>query len=295
MTKLQFHKEKNFFMEWLMLHEMATGEIALWHTLMNIGNRLGQKRTFNVPTSTLMKLTGLSKQGLLKARKRLMERGFIRYQKGSQSKAPVYEMIPLIETVELYAAANPFQTEALTFHVHGEPLDLPSAHGWNADAGLSRSGELTDRSTRKLTSSFTKECPQEEPIHKVKNKKEKRRGGRSKGGSHSLFAMYEQNMHPLTPLTERELARWMEEFGETVVEEALLLTVKKGGRTFSYLEAILKEWLHAGLRTIQDVRDYELKKELKKSRKLIPIHHQRKKEAPEKEQSLEEWLQEELK
>src|SRR5690625_7758939 len=87
MEKLYYHKDKNFLMDWLMLNNMSTGEIALWHTLMNIGNRLGQKNEFNAPTSTLMKLTGLSKQGTVNARKKLMDRGFIAYEKGKQHRS----------------------------------------------------------------------------------------------------------------------------------------------------------------------------------------------------------------
>jgi len=73
MEKLHGHKDKKFLMDWLMLNNMSTGEIALWHTLMTIGNRLGQKNEFNASTSTLMKLTGLSKQGTVNARKKLLQ------------------------------------------------------------------------------------------------------------------------------------------------------------------------------------------------------------------------------
>src|SRR5690625_7594664 len=102
MTKLTYHKDKNFFMDWLMLNEMSTGEIALWHTLMNIGNRVGQKSIFNAPTSTVMKLTGLSKQGLTDARKKLIKRGYISYEKGGQNRAPIYEMITLHKVFSNY-------------------------------------------------------------------------------------------------------------------------------------------------------------------------------------------------
>jgi len=248
MTKLHFHKEKNFFMDWLMFQDLSTGEIALWHTLMNTGNRLGQKRIFNLPTSTLTKLTGLSKQGLMKARKRLMERGLIRYEKGSYGKAPVYEMIPLTETVELYVYP-------------------PAAQ------------ELTEKDTRKLTPEWT--------IHKEKNKKEKRSSG---SGSRPLMQLYEENISRLTPLTEKELEKWAQEMGEEIVQEALVITIKKGGRTFSYVEAILKEWQNAGLKTIQEVHDYELEKGLNKDNKLIPFRKKQKEEEP----SLEDWLKEEL-
>src|SRR5699024_7333621 len=138
MTKLHYHKDKSFFMDWLVLNDMSTGEIALWHTLMNIGNRLGQKSVFNAPTSTVMRLTGLSKQGIINARKKLMERGFISFQKGRQNKAPVYEMIPIHQTIDHYCAFG-------------------SDEGLTQDLTQDLTPELTQDSTGDLT------------IHKVQN------------------------------------------------------------------------------------------------------------------------------
>lgn len=100
MRKLTFHQDKNFLMDWLNFNSMSTGEIVLWHTLMNIGNKLGQKSVFNVPTSTLMKFTGLSNRGVTDARNKLKTRGFIKFVKGRANQAPVYEMMPIHKTFQ---------------------------------------------------------------------------------------------------------------------------------------------------------------------------------------------------
>ena len=261
MTKLHYHKDKNFFMDWLVLNDMSTGEIALWHTLMNIGNRLGQKSVFNAPTSTVMRLTGLSKQGIINARKKLMERGFISFQKGRQNKAPVYEMIPLHQTIEHY-------------------FSFGSDEGLTQDLTQDLTPELTQDSTGDLT------------IHKVQNKKEKRRRGGRGCINEATCNMYEDNIGKLTPLIRDELIRWLDHFDEKIVEEAMLMMVKKGGKTFSYLEKILEEWKQAGLQTLEDVHAFELEKELAKNKKLIPFKKRSKQE--KEEESLDEWLKEEF-
>ncbi|WP_145523935.1 hypothetical protein [Virgibacillus sp. SK37] len=87
---------------WLLLNELSTSGIVLWHALMDISNHIGCKSTFNVPNSTLMKLTGLSKQGLMNARALLMERHFIRYERGKRGYAPIYEIISLAHSVYLF-------------------------------------------------------------------------------------------------------------------------------------------------------------------------------------------------
>ena len=257
MTKLHYHKDKNFFMDWLVLNDMSTGEIALWHTLMNIGNRLGQKSVFNAPTSTVMRLTGLSKQGIINARKKLMERGFISFQKGRQNKAPVYEMIPIHQTIDHYCAFT--SDEQLT-------QDLTP--------------ELTHDSTGDLT------------IHKVQNKKEKRRRGGGGRIINMTCKLYEDNIGKLTPLIRDELIRWLDHFDEKIVEEAMLMMVKKGGKTFSYLEKIFEEWKQAGLQTLEAVNAYELERKLAKNKKLIPFKQRSKQE--KEEESLDEWLKEEF-
>ncbi|QGS68339.1 hypothetical protein CV093_06310 [Oceanobacillus sp. 143] len=164
MTTINFHRDKNLLMDWLMLNHLTTGEIVLWHKLMNIGNRLGQRSVFNAPNSTLMKFTGLSKQGIINARKKLIERGFIRYEKGHQNKAPVYEMIPLHQAIGHYFSTT--KNQELT-------------------------KDLTQDVTRDFTLKFTSDSAQELPIHKDKSKKE-RRGGGSGRDMDSLFKSYEE-------------------------------------------------------------------------------------------------------
>eukprot|EP00130_Batrachochytrium_dendrobatidis_P008385 XP_006683260.1 hypothetical protein BATDEDRAFT_93020 [Batrachochytrium dendrobatidis JAM81] len=204
-----------------------------------------------------MKFTGLSKQGVINARKKLLERGFIRYEKGHQNKAPVYEMIPLPQAIGHYfsTAKNQELTKDLT-------------------------GELTQDVTRDFTLKLTSDSAGELPIHKDKSKKERRGGGSGRDMNH-LFKTYEENINKLTPLIREALIEWTRASGEEIVKEAIAVTVKKGGRTYSYTEKILKEWQNAGLQTIEAVHSYELEKELEKDNKLIPFRKPNNKEQEE--------------
>jgi len=86
---------------------------------------------------------------------------------------------------------------------------------------------------------------------------------------------------------------WIDDMGEDIVEEALVITVKKGGKTFSYLEKVLEQWQQVGLKTLEDVHTYELERELEKSSKLIPFKKQPPKQKTA-EESLDAWLKEEF-
>ncbi|WP_141554370.1 hypothetical protein [Virgibacillus ndiopensis] len=54
---------------------------------MAINNSVGWKRRFNAPNALVEQLTGLSKQGLLDARKTLVKHNLITSEKGKKGKA----------------------------------------------------------------------------------------------------------------------------------------------------------------------------------------------------------------
>jgi hypothetical protein len=97
---LNYLKELKAFKDWLLLNDLNTSAIALWHTLMAINNMAGWKERFNAPNSTVEKLTGLSKQGLVNARIKLIENELIEYEKGKKGKAPIYKVKSLVNSVD---------------------------------------------------------------------------------------------------------------------------------------------------------------------------------------------------
>lgn len=93
---MNFVKEINAFKDWLLLNEMPPNAITLWYTLMTIKHMFGWKSRFSAPNPIVQQLSGLSKNGLVQARMKLIENGLIHYQKGKKGNPPVYEMISLI-------------------------------------------------------------------------------------------------------------------------------------------------------------------------------------------------------
>lgn len=199
-------KEMNAFRDWLLLNEMSSSAIVLWYSLFTIWNKAGCQSKFNVPNSILMKLTGLSKQGLINARATLVQKQFIRYEKGKRGCAPIYSLNSLVHSVDSseYQSSIQSPTESL-------PL--------------------------------------------IDDLRERRRRGR-RIASEKLLVTYEQNFGSLPPIVMKSLHDWCDVLGEDIVMEAIEFAVKKGGRTFSYLEKILEQWKDAGLKSREDVRQY---------------------------------------
>lgn len=236
MGKLEFHKDKNFFMDWLKMNKMSTGEIIVWHTLMATGNRVGQKSTFNLPTSTLMEQTSLSKPAAISARNKLMERGFIKFEKGTRHKAPIYHMVPIHKQIDLYP-------------------------------NFSTGENVTQNLTQELTPELT--------IHKDQRKKEK---SSCSPREEIIINAYEENIGKLVPIIREKLLLWLETYNELIINQAIYETVKRGGKTFAYLERILKHWQHAGLITLEEIVQYELDKEDMKTKQTFSYQRKVEKE-----------------
>jgi len=94
-----------------MINRPSTGQVALWYSLMSINNMTGWNTWFTVPNQTLQLMTGLSRQGLDKARNGLIQHGRIQYKKGRSNQAGSYRMISFFEETECQKVGTEVDTE----------------------------------------------------------------------------------------------------------------------------------------------------------------------------------------
>ena len=225
--KMNYIKKLNAFREWLLINELPAGAIALWHTLMSINNAARWKHSFNAPNAIVGQLSGLSRQGILDARNKLIENDLIKCENGQKGKAPIYEIISLVDFAEQ-------PTSAL--------LDT----------------SLDTSTGESLT------------ILKHKEKQERRK---EEAREVELVKIYEANVSWLSPLARDEFARWVGLVVEAVMLEAIKLTTKHDGHTFSYMEKILQEWKRVNVVTLDAVMAYERRKSSAKNN-TIPFRKQ---------------------
>src|SRR5699024_9543343 len=105
-------------------------------------------------------------------------------------------------------------------------------------------------------------------VKNVKNVEEEEEG-------ENPFLVYEQNFGILKPILRESLIAWCEDLGDDIVIAGMKLAAQKGGNTFSYLEAIWKEWASQNLKTLDEVRAYEKEKIKKRNRKVTPINRRK--------------------
>ncbi|WP_106497295.1 DnaD domain-containing protein [Lentibacillus sp. Marseille-P4043] len=106
---MNYLKELKAFKDWLLVNDLPAHAIVLWYTLMALNNSVGWKPHFNAPNSVVGKLSGLSKSRLHEARKRLIEANFITCENGKKGKAPVYNMISLLQRDDQSMGSSRYQ------------------------------------------------------------------------------------------------------------------------------------------------------------------------------------------
>lgn len=202
---MNYIKELNAFREWLLVHDLSSGPITLWHTLMSINNVARWRKRFNAPYAIVGQLSGLSKQGIVNARQVLIKHGLLSYQAGKKGKAPIYEMYSLVNNM----------------------------------------GDKVDASTSEPLT-----------IRKHKQNKNKQKGEEA----NDCTIIYEQNIGTLTPLNKDVLLAWAVDLGDDIVLEAIRRASIHGGRTFNYVEKMLRDWKAAQLDSCEAVVAYERQK-----------------------------------
>ena len=91
---MNYLMESRAFHESIPLNELSSGDIALWHCLLDINNKASWTTWFTVPNMMLQLYSGLSVSGIHKARNKLKQCGYIDF-KTRGTKATEYHLIQL--------------------------------------------------------------------------------------------------------------------------------------------------------------------------------------------------------
>jgi len=252
---MNYMKQLNAFKDYLVFHDMPSGGILLWHTLMMINNMAGWKRRFNASGALIQQYGGLSKQRLSEARAALVNGGLIHYEPGARGRAPVYEMVILYDLRQQEAHKAPEHKEN---HITDskECVQVPD---------LSRNRyteEMADQLHDPSHDRHTDQLPDQSRT--ILKQKEKQKQKRRRGKQADPFMFYNQNFQALKPAASDIIANWSAKHGESLVLEAMQITVMHGGKTLKYIERILNEWSTAGLSSLNQVRDFEKQKRTKR-------------------------------
>lgn len=116
---MNYIKQVNSFYELLLINPLNANSQCLYFSLMHINNKCNWLKDFTVANTTLMTFTGLNLSALQRARNDLIQKGYIKYKKGTGSSAGTYSIIEYEQQNEQQTAQ---QSERQTDNkVHNKP------------------------------------------------------------------------------------------------------------------------------------------------------------------------------
>ena len=230
------------------VNPLSTGQIALWHGLVYQCNQLGWPSEFNMPNRTLETLTGLSRQGIVKARNALKQSGLIDFQTNGV-KATTYSVIDISRKLSTSNSRQPSSQADDSMSNSRQHSRQPSRqHSLQGSLQPSRQHSSTytkqdetklDKTKRQQTTAPVKatERPTEEPSS-------------SSSSILDICNFWEDNgFGQLSPFTRESLVDWVDDMRkagspepEKLVLKALKTAVESNVRNYKYVNGILKNW-----------------------------------------------------
>ncbi|CDQ17767.1 DnaD domain protein [Halobacillus karajensis] len=228
---MNYIKAINAFYDHQEFNPLSSAVINLWHSLMHVNNKSRWKEEFTASMTVLCMKSNLSESSIRKARKELVEKGYITFTSRSGNQAPIYRILPLYEEMD---NANDNVNENSGGKSNGN------------DSGKSNGNDSGKSNT----------------LIKQNETKEKEVVERQEENPHHF---YENNIGLLLPFIAEKITQWCEEMSDELVIESMKLAVESNKHFFSYSEGILKQWQQAGIRTLKAAE--QAKKEHKKNKK----------------------------
>lgn len=240
------------------VNPLSTGQIALWHGLVYQCNQLGWPSEFNMPNRTLETLTGLSRQGIIKARNALKQSGLIDFQTNGV-KATTYSVIDISRKLSTSDSRQPSSRADDSVSDSRQRSRQPSRQH-------SLQGSL--QPSRQHSSTYTKQ--DETKLDKTKRQqttapvKAAERPVEESSSSLSILDIcnfWEGNgFGQLSPFTRESLVDWVDDMRkagspepEKLVLNALRTAVESNVRNYKYVNGILKNWESKRLLTVAAV------------------------------------------
>lgn len=215
--------------------KLSSGQIALWHALMQINNKCAWIEWFTAANQTLETLSGSSRSAINKNRNVLKQLGLIDFRSNGK-KATSYKVCVLYTS--------------------------NSTQGSVQQSTQQRVQESTQRSAQD-SGTLTKQNETKQNINKTTTVVDR--------APKSIIEFYEKNgFGLLPPFTLQKISMWIDDFKEAgskepeqLIIKALEIAIENNVRKFVYAESILKDWEKNKILTVKDVEAIKVARESK--------------------------------
>lgn len=261
---------------------LSKGQYMLFQALLNVNNDCGWIEWFEVASIRLELFSQMSREGVQKARKELIERGLIEF-KSNGTRAGSYRLKKLYEdstqTSTQVSTQDSTQISTQT-NTEIEPLSTPLPTQLEKNTQMS-----TQDSTQSSTQGSTQDSTPLIKQNKIKQNKSKLNSCSSytemsdeKSADNEIFALdserqkdvfdfYTENFGEPSKIVAQDLVKMSKKFGDELVIEAL----KQAGfynKQYGYAKTILNRWANEGIDSLEKV-EAEQAKFVKSSEKKV--------------------------
>ena len=236
---------------------LSKGQYMLFQALLNVNNDCGWIEWFEVASIRLELFSQMSREGVQKARKELIERGLIEF-KSNGTRAGSYRLKKLYEDSTQTSTQDSTQNSTQT-NTEIESLSTPLPTQLEKNTQMS-----TQDSTQSSTQGSTQDSTPLNKLNKTKLNKskvnscssytemstEKSADKDDNKTTENVFEFYQKNFGILSSFVQEDILYWIRDIGDGLVLEALKRALEQN-KEYGYAKKIMQSWVRKGIDSLE--------------------------------------------
>ena len=240
---------------------LSKGQYMLFHALLNVNNDCGWIEWFEVASIRLELFSQMSREGVQKARKELIERGLIEF-KSNGTRAGSYRLKKLYEDstqTSTQVSTQDSTQDSTQINTEIEPLSTPLTTRIEKNTQMS-----TQDSTQSSTQGSTQDSTPLNKLNKTKLNKskvnscssytemstEKSADKDDNKTTENVFEFYQKNFGILSSFVQEDILYWIRDIGDGLVLEALKRALEQN-KEYGYAKKIMQSWVRKGIDSLE--------------------------------------------
>ena len=224
---------------------LSKGQYMLFQALLNVNNDCGWIEWFEVASIRLELFSQMSREGVQKARKELIERGLIEF-KSNGTRAGSYRLKKLYENSTQVSTQDSTQNSTQD-NTEIEPLstNLPTQLEKNTQMSTQDSTPLNKQNKTKLNKSKLNSCSSYTEMSD-KNSSD----NDDNKTTENVFEFYQKNFGILSSFIQEDILYWIRDIGDGLVLEALKRALEQN-KEYGYAKKIMQSWARKGINSLE--------------------------------------------
>lgn len=269
-ARINYLKQIQAFNDYLLYQtKLSSGQIALWHALMQINNKCAWIEWFTAANQTIESLSGLSRAGISKNRNALKQLGLIDF-KSNGKKATSYKVCVL------YTSNSTQESKQQSTHNSIHRSKQQSTHNSTQDSSTLIKYKQNINETKTINNNINNSDDVADDKIKID----------------PMVEFWEANGFGLiSPATVQKLDAWVDDFkNKDIVIKALSAADDAGVRNYNYVNRILTNWHKKGVKTVNDIETSEMQFQAEKEKR---VNKSSNKNGHARKEVLPEWFSKE--